>query len=50
MKVFAVMITEDCCDPYIGGVFSTEDKANDYGHSQEEEWSAEWSVEEFEVQ
>jgi hypothetical protein len=50
MKVFVVKITEDCFDSYVGGVFSTEGKANDYGRSQEEEWSAEWSVEEFEVQ
>ena len=49
MKVFVAIITEDGCNPRVGGVFDTEEKAERYAKQQEEDWSAEWYVEEWEV-
>jgi hypothetical protein len=50
MKVFVVIVTEDGCDPRIGLVCNSEEKANAYGRQQEKDWGAEWYVEEWMVE
>lgn len=50
MKIFVVVVTEDGCRPRIGLVCRSEEKAMAYGRQQEEDWSASWYVEEWEVE
>ena len=49
MKVFVVVVTEDCCKPRVGLVSRSEEEATTYGRKMEEDWGAFWHIEEWEV-